>query len=72
MVRIDASGPPYQISLCPPEMLPKGKNGGGHASENHRIWWDNPEILDLVPDLLAVRGVKRPITFHVNNDGIRV
>lgn len=70
-VRIDASGPPYQIALCPPDMLPKGK-GKQHASENHRVWWDEPEVLDLVPELLTVRGVKRPIMFHVDDNGIRV
>lgn len=70
MIRIDADGPPHQIALCPPEALPKGK--GKHASENHRCWWDEPEVLDLVPDLNAVRGVKKPIVFHVDDNGERV
>jgi hypothetical protein len=69
MIRIDAQGPPWQINLCPPDALPKSKRG---ASEEHKCWWDNPAVLDMVSVLQPVRGVKKPITFHVNDEGERV
>jgi hypothetical protein len=43
-----------------------------HTSGEYRCWWDNPDVLDMVPDLQRVRGVKRPILFHVNDEGERV
>jgi hypothetical protein len=71
MIRIDAQGPPWQINLCPPDALPKGK-GDRHTSGEYRCWWDKPDVLDMIPDLHRVRGVKRPILFHVNDEGERV
>lgn len=67
-VRIDAQGPPWQITLAPNGGIPSRFMG----SKEHVVWWDNDEsreILDTIKPLENVRGVKRVVNFHVNYEG---
>src|SRR6266849_7295263 len=55
-VRIDAQGPPWQITLAP--NVPSKFQG----SKEHMVWWEDDKtktILDSIKPLEKVRGVKR-------------
>lgn len=67
-VRIDAQGPPWQITLAPNGGIPAKFQG----SKEHVVWWndgESKEILDTIRPLANVRGVKRVVNFHVDYDG---
>lgn len=67
-VRIDAQGPPWQVTLAPNGGIPSKFQG----SKTHVVWWDDndaKEILDTIRPLEKVRGVKRVVQFNVNYEG---
>lgn len=67
-IRIDAQGPPWQITLAPNGGIPAKFQG----SKNHVVWWESDEtraVLDEIKALQMVRGVKRVIQFHVDYEG---
>lgn len=67
-VRIDAQGPPWQITLAPNGGIPSKFQG----SKYHVAWWEDDDtktILDTIKPLKDVRGVKRVVQFHVNYEG---
>lgn len=70
-IRIDAQGPPWQITLAPESGVPTIMQG----SKEHVVWWENEEareILDTIKPLANVRGVKRVIQFHVDYEGEQI
>lgn len=67
-IRIDAQGPPWQITLAPNGGIPAKFQG----SKEHVVWWENEEtkeILNTIKPLASVRSVKRVIQFHVDYEG---
>lgn len=68
-IRIDAEGPPWQITLAPNGGIPSRVRRG---SGNHVVWWENSEskvILDHILPLANIRGVHKLVQFHVNYEG---
>ena len=53
------------IELCPVHDVPIKKTEGRY----HRVWWDEPSILDLIPWLRGVKEIKRYIRVIVDDEG---
>lgn len=67
-VRIDAEGPPWQVTLAPNGGVPSKFQG----SKTHVVWWEDEDtktILDTIKPLETVRGVKRVVQFNVDYEG---
>lgn len=67
-VRIDAHGPPWQVTLAPNGGIPSKMQG----SKEHICWWDSEEstdILDEISGFKLVRGIHRVIQFRVDDEG---
>jgi len=67
-VRIDAEGPPWQITLAPNGGIPSKFQG----SKEHVVWYADEEsrqILDEIKPMENVRGVKRVVQFFINYEG---
>lgn len=61
----DADGANSRIELCPLNAVPSKKVAGGF----HRVWWESPGILDLIPWLKGVRRIKRYMCVVVDTHG---
>lgn len=69
-IRIGADGPPWEIRLAPNGGIPNRRSDG-----DFRVWWENKDrdqVLAMIQPLQAVRGVKKPIMFFVDDEGQRV
>lgn len=68
-IRIGSDGPPWEIRLAPSGGIPN------HPSKSeYRVWWEAEDpnaVLDMILPLRNVRGVRRLITFFVDDDGCR-
>jgi len=53
------------VELHPTNSIPKYKTDTGY----HRVWWENPEILELIPFLKGVTRIKKFIRVTVNDVG---
>lgn len=53
------------IELCPADDIPSKKTKYG----THRVWWDEPDLLNLLPWLKPVREVKAYIAVIVGDSG---
>lgn len=56
----------FRVELCPVNAVP------GHKSPNHgnyRVWWDTPEMLDMIPWLRNVTRVKKYVCVVVDEHG---
>ena len=51
------------IELCPLNSVPSKKIG------YHRVWWDTPGILDMIPWLRGVTKIKQYVAVTVDDDG---
>ncbi len=72
MVRIDANGPPWTITMCPPDKIP---NGGRGASEKgaHLIWWEAKENpLAFSRAINAEANPRGVVVFLIGEDGEKV
>ena len=61
----DAEGTSTRVELCPVNGVPSSKVKGGF----HRVWWDGPEMLDMIPWLRGVRRVKRYVCVVIDEHG---
>jgi hypothetical protein len=52
------------VELCPHDAVPTTG-----AKGDHRAWWENPEILQLLPWLRGFRRAKKHIRVACNDDG---
>ncbi len=67
MVRIDAVGPPWTVTMCPPDKIPNGGKG------TYLAWWevaDNPLAYSRAVNAEASpRGL---VTFSIDEQGEKV
>lgn len=54
------------VELHPTNGVPKYKTDTGH----HRVWWETPAILDMIPWLRGVTRIKKYVRVTVNDEGI--
>jgi hypothetical protein len=68
-VRISAerTGGAICIEVAPDKGIPNK-----HAEINYKCWWDEPEILDLLPALKALGPVTKYQRIYVDDNGERV
>lgn len=67
MVRIDAEGPPWKVTMCPPNKIPNGIKG------THLVWWevaDNP--LAYSQAVNAEAFPQNVVVFSIGEDGEKV
>jgi len=62
-VRLGNAGDRVHVQLCPGHNIP-AKN----TTKEYWVWWDDESILETIPSLSPVRGVKRPIGFYINKE----
>lgn len=65
MVRVDAEGPPWKVTMCPPAMIPNAGNKG-----HFLVWWeaaDNP--LAHSPAVNEAANPRNVVTFSIGENG---
>jgi hypothetical protein len=59
------SGRTTVIELCPVNAVPSKKCPSGF----HRVWWETPDILEMIPWLRGVTRIKRYVSVVINDEG---
>jgi hypothetical protein len=63
-IRIATDGPKNIIELAPASGVPKKT-----AVKEYRVWWEQPQMLDMIPWLRGVRRIKKPVRVEVDDNG---
>lgn len=63
-VRISDERDGFRVELCPVHALPLKKLKG-----NHRCWWEDADVLAMIPWLQWVRRVKRYVCVIMDEQG---
>lgn len=67
MVRIDANGPPWTVTMCPAEKIPNGRKG------THLVWWEAVENpLAYSRAINAEAFPQNVVVFSIGEDGEKV
>ena len=64
-IRMSTAGKLNVIELCPTNEVPRHKTETG----NFRCWWDDTQILDMLPWLQPVRKIKKYVRVLVGDNG---
>jgi len=64
-IRMTTAGNLNIVELCPANEVPRHKSETG----NFRCWWDQSDILDMLPWLQPIRKIKKYVRVLVNEEG---
>ena len=65
MVRIDAEGPPWRVTMCPARNIPKSGEKGAHL-----VWWEAEENpLAFSRAVNAEANPRNIVTFSIDEQG---
>ena len=56
------------IELAPRDAIPSKKAKGDVG--DHRVWWETPEILDMIPWLRGIRRIKKYVAVLIDDGNI--
>lgn len=66
MVRLRPEGDHFVVTMCPPNMIPSGKD---RDKTEHYIWWEEPDILGRSRAIAERSNPKSLIQFSIDVDG---
>lgn len=67
MVRIDAEGPPWKVTMCPPSMIPNTSKG------RFLVWWEAADNPLAYSRAVNANGCPRNVvSFSIGEDGEKV
>lgn len=65
-IRMATAGPRTFIELAPANSVP---NKSATKIKDHRCWWEQGDVLSMIPWLRNVRRIKRYIAVEVDDNG---